>query len=402
MSKIRFAPLLALAIALPTPAADKISDGPLKIGVLTDMSGYYTDYAGPGAVVAAQMAAEDAGGKVLGKPIVIVTGNHQNKADVASNVARRWFDEEQVDVISEVISSSAAGAVMSVAAERKRITLLSGPGTTAFTGEKCTPYNVQYTYNTWSMAHTTGRAVVAEGGDTWFFVTADYSFGKSLEADTIDVVKASGGKVLGWARHPSPGTTDFSSFLLQAQASKAKIVALANGGGDTVNSIKQAKELQLSPAQSVAAMIILDPDIWSVGLDTAKGMYLTTAFYWDLDDATRAWSKRFFDRFKKMPTMFQAGVYSSIRHYLRAVEAAGTKEADAVMAKMRALPVNDFFAKNGRIGPDGLHRHDMYLVRVKSPEESKGPWDIYKVLKTVPASEAFPTVEQQRCPIAMK
>jgi branched-chain amino acid transport system substrate-binding protein len=348
------------------------------------------------------MAIEDFGGKVLGKPIELVSADHQNKADVASNTARKWFDEQGVDVIADLVSSSTAGAVMPVAADKKRITLLSGPGTTAFTGDKCTPYNVHYTYNTWAMAQGTGSQVVKSGGDSWFFVTADYIFGKSLEEDTARVVKASGGKVLGSARHPSPGTTDFSSYLLQAQASGAKIIGLANAGSDTVNCVKQAKEFGITPRQTLAGLLVFLSEVHALGLETAKGLYATTAFYWDMNEETRRWSKRFFEKHKRMPTMVQAGVYSALTHYLNAVKAAGTDDADKVMAKMRDTPVNDFFAKNGRIGPDGLHRHDMYLVQVKSPQESKGPWDYYKVLRTIPAAEAFPTVEQQKCPLLAK
>jgi branched-chain amino acid transport system substrate-binding protein len=332
----------------------------------------------------------------------VVSADHQNKADIASNTARKWFDEEKVDVVADLVSSSTAGAVMPVAMEKKRITLLSGPATTAFTGEKCTPYNVHYTYNNWMLANGTGREVVRQGGDSWFFITADYVFGKSLEEDTSNVVKAAGGKVLGSARHPSPGTTDFSSYLLQAQASGAKIIGMANAGADTVNTIKQAKEFGITPNQSLAGLLVFISDIHSLGLETAKGMYLTTSFYWDLDDATRKWSKRFLEKHGKMPTMVHAGVYSAVTHYLAAVKAVGTDDADAVIAKMKATPVKDFFAKNGQIGPDGLHRHDAYLVRVKTPAESKYPWDYYTIVKTIPAAEAFPSVEAQKCPLVKK
>ncbi len=393
---------LVLLAAGGARAAGGISDGVVKIGVLTDMTGYYSDLAGPGSVLAAQMAAEDFGGKVAGKPIVIISADHQNKADIASNVARKWFDEEKVDAIADLVSSSTAGAVMPVAAEKKRITLLSGPATTAFTGDKCTAYNVHYTYNNWALAHGTGTEVVKNGGDSWFFITADYIFGKSLEADTAAVVKAAGGKVLGAARHPSPGTTDFSSYLLQAQSSGAKIVGLANAGADTINCIKQAKEFGITPKQTLAGLLVFISDVNSLGLPTAKGMYLTTAFYWDRDDASRKWSKRFLERHKKMPTMVQAGVYSAVRHYLEAIKATGTDDADATIKQMKATPVNDFFAQNGVIGPDGLHRHAMYLVQVKSPEESKYPWDYYKIVKTIPADQAFPSVEEQKCPLAAK
>ena len=396
MRTARLSLCLALAlVAGGARAAPKgISDGVVKIGVLTDMSGYYSDLAGPGSILAAKMAAEDFGGKVLGKPIEIISADHQNKADVASNIARKWFDEEKVDAIADLVSSSTALAVMPVATEKKRVTLLSGPGTTAITGDKCAPYNFHWTYNNWALANGTGREVVKQGGDTWFFVTADYVFGKSLEEDTAKVVKAAGGKVLGSARHPSPGTTDFSSYLLQAQSSGAKIVGLANAGADTVNCIKQAEEFGLTPKQSLAGLLVFISDVHSLGLKAAKGMYLTTAFYWDRDDASRKWSQRFFERHKKMPTMVHAGVYSAVMHYLQAVKAAGSDDAEAVAKKMKDAPVSDFFGK-GKVGPDGLFRHDMYLARVKPPEQSKKPWDYYEIVKTIPASQAFPTVEMQ-------
>ena len=390
----------ALAFCLGGPVAAQISDGVVKVGVLTDMTGAYSDLAGPGSVIAAQMAAEDFGGKVLGKPIVIISSDHQNKPDIASTTARRWFDEQQVDVIADLVTSSTALAVMPVAAEKKRITLLSGPGSTPIVGEKCTAYNVHYTYNTYAMAAGTGRAVVQQGGKTWFFITADYVFGKSLEGDTSKVVEAAGGKVLGDVKAPFP-TTDFSSYLLQAQGSGAQIIGLANAGADTINAIKQANEFGLTKKQSLAGLLVFLSDIHSLGLATAKGMYLTTAFYWDRDDASRAWSKRFFERHKAMPTMVQAGVYSELMHYFQAVKAAGTDNADKVMAKMREMPVNDFFAKNGRIGADGLNRHDMFLVQVKSPEESKYPWDYYRIVKTIPAAEAFQPPDTS-CPLVKK
>ncbi len=381
--------VLAAALALyATGAAAQISDNVVKVGVLTDMTGAYSDLAGSGSVIAAQMAAEDFGGKVLGKPIVIISADHQNKPDIASTVARKWFDEQQVDAIADLVTTSTALAVMPVAAEKKRITLLSGPASTPIEGANCTAYNVHYTYNTYSMAAGTGSAVVKAGGDSWFFITADYLFGKTLESDTANVVKASGGKVLGDVKAPFP-TTDFSSYLLQAQASGAKIIGLANAGADTINAIKQANEFGLTKKQNLAGLLVFLSDIHSLGLQTAKGMYLTTAFYWDRDEASRKWSKRFFERHKKMPTMVQAGIYSELMHYFEAINAAGTDNADKVMAKMKEKPINDFFAKNGHIGVDGLHRHDMYLVQVKSPQESKYAWDYYKIIKTIPAAEAF-------------
>ena len=399
--------LVALALSPAAHAAGKgISDGVVRLGVLTDMSGPYADLSGPNAVLAARMAIDDFGGKVAGKPIDLVFADHLVRADVASNTARKWFDEQQVDAIVDLTSSSTALAVMPIVAEKRRVALFSGPGTTAIAGEKCNAYTVHYTYDNWALANGTGREVVNDGGKTWFFITADYAFGKSLEEDTSNVVKAAGGKVLGSIRHPAPGTTDFSSFVLQAQGSGAQIVGLANAGADTISCIKAAHEYALTRTQKLAGLLIFISDVHSLGLATAKGLYATTAFYWDLDDETRQWSRRFQshpgNRKKAMPTMVQAGIYSAVTHYLQAIRDTGTDDADTVMARMKATPVNDFFAKNGRIGPDGLHRHDMYLVQVKSPEESKYPWDYYRVVKRIPASEAFPTVEQQKCPIAMK
>src|ERR1700688_2541246 len=383
-----------------TVAFGQVSDDVVKVGVLTDMTGAYSDLAGPGSVIAAQMAAEDFGGKVLGKPIVIISADHQNKPDVASGIARKWFDEEKVDAIADLVTSSTALAVMPIAAEKKRITLLSGPGSTPIAGEKCTAYNVHYTYNTYAMAAGTGRAVVQAGGKTWYFITADYVFGKSLEADTSKVVTESGGKVLGDVKAPFP-TTDFSSYLLQAQASGAQVIGLANAGADTINAIKQADEFGLTKKQDLAGLLVFLSDVHSLGLATAKGMYLTTAFYWDRDDASRKWSKRFFERHHKMPPMVQAGVYSELMHYFEAIKAAGTDDADKVMAKMKATPVNDFFAKNGHIGADGLHRHDMYLAQVKTPAESKYPWDYYKIIRTIPAAEACEAPDPA-CPLVKK
>ena len=375
----------------------QVSDGVVKIGVLTDMTGAYSDLAGPGSLIAAQMAAEDFGGKVLGKPIVIISADHQNKPDIASTIARKWFDEDHVDAIADLVTSSTALAVMPVAAEKKRITLLSGPGSSAIEADKCTAYNIHYTYNTYAMAAGTGRAVVQRGGKTWFFLTADYVFGKSLEEDTSKVVIASGGKILGGVKAPFP-TTDFSSYLLQAQSSGAQIIGLANAGADTINAIKQANEFGITPKQSLAGLLVFLSDVHSLGLPTAKGMYLTTAFYWDRNAESRKWSNRFFARHKRMPTMVQAGVYSELMHYFNAIKAAGTDDADKVMAKMREMPVNDFFTKNGRIGADGLHRHDMYLAQVKSPAESKYPWDYYKIVKTIPAAQAFQPPDP-KCPL---
>ncbi|HEX9244061.1 MAG TPA: ABC transporter substrate-binding protein [Anaeromyxobacter sp.] len=395
---------LAAAVAAGAAAQEKVSDGVVKIGVLTDMTGFYSDLAGPGSALAVRMAVADFGGKVLGKPIEVVAADHQNKADIASNTARKWFDEEKVDAVVDLVNSGTALAVMPVAAEKKRVTILSGPATTAITGEKCTPYNVHYTYNNWALANGTGREVVKNGGDSWFFITADYVFGKSLEADTAKVVADSGGKVLGHALHPQ-NSTDFSSYLLQAQSSGAKVIGMANAGADTINTIKQAKEFGITPKQTLAGLLVFISDVHSLGLDAAKNLYLTTAFYWDLNDATRAWSKKFQshpdNKKRAMPTMVQAGLYSATTQYLKAIQAAGTDAADAVIAKMKATPVDDFFGK-GTIGPDGLFRHEMFLVQVKTPQESKYPWDYYKIVKKISAADAFPSVQAQACPLVKK
>jgi branched-chain amino acid transport system substrate-binding protein len=393
--------LAALALAAPAAAQEKISGGVVKVGVLTDMTGAYSDLAGPGSVAAAQLAIDDMGGKVAGKPIVLVSADHQNKPDVASTTARKWFDEDGVDVVADLVSSSTALAVMPVAAQKKRITLLSGPGSDPITGDRCTAYNVHYTYDTYAMAHGTGKAVVESGGKSWFFVTADYVFGRTLEEDTASVVTASGGTVLGSVRAPFP-TTDFSSYLLQAQSSGAQIVGLANAGADTVNAIKQAHEFGLTPKQSLAGLLVFISDIHSLGLENAKGLYLTTAFYWDRDDASRAWARRFFEKTRRMPTMVQAGVYSELMHYFKAIQATGTDDADQVMAWMKKTPVNDFFARGGRIGEDGLHRHEMYLAQVKAPGESKAPWDYYRIVRTIPADQAFPPLSASKCPLVKK
>jgi len=396
--------LLLLTMPAAPGAAEKVSDGVVRLGVLTDMTGFYSDLAGPGSVLAARMAVADFGGKVLGKPIEVVSADHQNKADIASNTARKWFDEGGVDAVVDLVNSGTALAVMPLATEKRRVTMLSGPGTTAITGEKCTPYNFHWTYNNWALANGTGREVVASGGKSWFFITADYVFGKSLESETSKVVEAAGGKVLGNVRHPQ-SSSDFSSYLLQAQASGAQVVGMANAGADTINTIKQAREFGVTPKQTLAGLLVFISDVHSLGLEIAKGMYLTTAFYWDRDDASRAFARRFqghSDNAKKaMPTMVQAGVYSEVTHYLKAIQAAGTDDAEAVAARMKATPVDDFFGK-GTVGPDGLFRHAMYLVQVKAPAEAEGPWDYYRILKTIPADQAFPSVEAQACPLAVK
>ena len=383
-------------------AQAQVSDDVVKIGVINDQSSIYADLSGLGGVEAAKMAIEDFGGSVLGKPIELVSADHQNKADIATNIVTKWIDEDKVDVISDLPNSSAMLAVQDIARRKHRLVLVSTGGTSEFTGKACSPYGIHWTYDTYALAYGTGKYLVQEGGDSWFFLTADYAFGQALEQDTTRFVEAAGGKVLGSVKHPFPNQ-DFSSYLVQAQASGAKIIALANAGGDTINAIKQAAEFGIvRKGQRLAGLLLFISDVHSLGLEAAQGIVLTTGFYWDYDDATRAWSKRFFERRHAMPTMAQAGVYSSILHYLKAVQAAGTDEALAVAAKMRELPIEDFFAKNGRIREDNRMVHDMYLVQVKAPSESKYPWDYYKVLRVIPAEEAFRPLSESECPMVKK
>ncbi|MDO9599418.1 MAG: ABC transporter substrate-binding protein [Azoarcus sp.] len=388
--------------ALSGAANAQISGNTVKVGVLTDLSGTYSDLAGSGAVLATQMAIDDfiAEAKPAFK-IEMVSADHQNKADIASNKAREWFEREGVDAATELVTTSTALAVMKIAKEMNRIALMSGPASTPITNEQCNDVSVHYTYDTYALANGTAKAVTKQGGDTWFFLTADYAFGQALERDSSAVVTANGGKVLGSVRHPFPAS-DFSSFLLQAQASGAKIIGLANAGADTTNAIKQAAEFGITPKQSLAGLLMFISDVHSLGLKNTQGMYLTTGFYWDLNDDTRTWSKRFFDKQKRMPTMVQAGQYSSVLHYLRAVQAAGSDDSAKVMAQMKKTPINDFFAKNGQIREDGRMIHDMYLVQVKKPDESKYPWDYYHVRQTIPAAEAFQPLSESRCPLIKK
>jgi len=390
--------------AAKAAGAVKLSDGKVKIGVLTDLSGLYSDLSGAGAVLAVKMAIEDFQAMEKGRsfPIELVSADHQNKGDVASNKAREWFERDQVDMITDLVTTSTALAVMPVAKEKNRITIVNGAASTPITSSKqCTDTNVHYTYDTYALANGTGKAVVKQGGDTWFFLTADYAFGHALEKDTTATVLANGGKVLGSVRHPFPAT-DLSSFLLKAQSSGAKVIGLANAGTDTTNSIKQAAEFGITPKQSLAGLLMFITDVHSLGLKATQGMYLTEGFYWDFNADTRAWSKRFFEKHKRMPSMAQAGDYSSTMHYLKAVKAAGTDEAKAVMRKMKDTPINDFFAKNGKIREDGRHVHDFYLLQVKKPEESKYPWDYYHVRQVIPANDAVMPVAQSECPLVKK
>ncbi len=393
---------LLLASGLAVPAQETISDGLVRIGMLEDMSSIYADITGIGAVTAAKMAVEDFGGKVLGKPIEVVSADHQNKADIASATAREWFDTGHVDALMDVAASATAIAAIDVAKAKNKIVMLSGPGAARITNEACTAISVHYAYDNYALAHGTGGAMVKAGYDTWFFITADYAFGHDLEQMTAGVVKASGGQLLGDVRVPI-NTSDFSSALLQAQSSKAKVVGLANAGGDTQNSIKQAAEFGIvQGGQKLAGLLVFINDVNTLGLNVAQGMLLTTAFYWDRNDESRAWAQRYFQRMNRMPNMTQAGIYSATTHYLNAIQAAGTDDTEAVMAKMRATPVNDFFAKNGRIREDGRMVHDMYLYEVKKPAESKGAWDYYKLVATIPAEQAFLPLSESKCPLAKK
>jgi branched-chain amino acid transport system substrate-binding protein len=380
----------------------RISDGVVKIGMIEDMSSIYADITGVGAVTAAKMAVEDFGGSVLGMPIEVVSADHQNKADIASATAREWFENQHVDALMDVAASATALAAIDVAKTKNKIVVLNGPGAARITNEACTPVSIHYTYDNYALSHGTGGAMVKAGYDTWFFVTADYAFGHDLEQVTAGVVKANGGQVLGGVRVPI-NTSDFSSALLQAQSSKAKVVGLANAGADTQNAIKQAAEFGIvRGGQKLAGLLVFINDVNSLGLEVAQGMLLTTAFYWDRNDESRAWAQRYFQRMNRMPNMTQAGIYSSTMHYLMAVAAAGTDETNAVMDKMRATPINDFFAKNGTIREDGRMVHDMYLYEVKKPVESKRAWDYYKLVAEIPADHAFLPLAESRCPLVKK
>ena len=397
------AALLCSTSLTANAAPVKISDEIVKLGLILDMSSLYADVTGPGTVTAAQLAIADFGGKVLGKPIQLVVVDHQNKADIAATKAREWFDRDQVDAILDVAASGPALAVAQVAKEKNRIAVFSGPGSGRLTNDACTAVTVHYAYDTYALANSTARAVVANGGDTWFFLTADYTFGTTLEKDATDVITANNGKVLGSIKHPL-NASEFSSFLLRAQASGAKVVGLANAGGDTINAIKGAREFKLTAdgKQRLAGLLVYINDIHTLGLEAAQGMLLTTAFYWDRNDASRKFSRRYFEKMKKMPNMSQAGTYSAVMHYLEAVQAARTDETGAVMAKMKQLPINDFYATNGRIRADGRMVHDMYLYEVKKPSESKYPWDYYKSVATIPADKAFQPLATSTCPLIKK
>ncbi|MBN3832814.1 ABC transporter substrate-binding protein [Burkholderia sp. Ac-20344] len=385
---------LAVATAAFTTGAAHAADS-VKIGFITDMSGLYADIDGQGGLEAIRMAVADFGGKVLGKPIEVVYADHQNKADIAASKAREWMDRGGLDLLVGGTNSATALSMNQVAAEKKKVYINIGAGADTLTNEQCTPYTVHYAYDTMALAKGTGSAVVKQGGKTWFFLTADYAFGKALEKNTSDVVKANGGQVLGTVRHPL-SASDFSSFLLQAQSSKAQILGLANAGGDTINSIKAAKEFGITKTMKIAALLMFINDVHSLGLETTQGLVLTDSWYWNRDAAARQWAQRYFGKMKKMPSSLQAADYSSVTTYLKAVQAAGTTDSDKVMAELKKTKVNDFYAK-GTIRADGSMIHDMYLMEVKKPSESKEPWDYYKVLATIPGEQAFTTKQETRC-----
>jgi branched-chain amino acid transport system substrate-binding protein len=396
--------VVAMALALATSSAQaQISDGVIKIGVLNDQSGTYADLAGPGSVVAARMAVEDFGAAAKGMKVEILSADHQNKPDVGSNIARQWYDVDKVDLILDVPTSSVVLAVNQIAREKNKALIVSTGATSDLTGKACSPNAIHWTYDTWALANGTGSAIVKTGGDSWFFLTADYAFGHALERDTEAVVLKNGGKVLGKVRHPFP-TADFSSFLLQAQASKAKIIGLANAGADTTNAIKQGAEFGIvKGGQQFAGLLVFLTDVHALGLEKAQGLVLTEAFYWDLNDKTRAWSKRFAERHHgAMPTMVQAGVYSATLHYLKAVEALKSDDGPKVIAKMKEMPTDDPLFGKGTVRADGRKIHPMYLFEVKKPAESKGSWDYYKLRATIPADQAFRPLDQGDCPLVKK
>ena len=390
-----------MAVCVASAASAQISNDTVKIGVLTDQNGVFSALAGRGSVVAARMAVEDAGGMVLGKKVEVVDADHQNKADVGAQIARQWFDVDGVDMVIDMPNSSVVLAVQQLAREKNRVSIASAAGTADLTGKACSPTGIHWTWDTYAAAASTGRAIVEDGGKSWFFLTADYAFGHAMEADVARIVNAQGGKVAGGVRHPT-NTSDFSSFLLQAQASGADVIALANGGSDTSNSIKQAQEFGLTKKMKMAALAIFITDVHAIGPQAAQGLLLTTAFYWDRTPESRAWSKRFFEKHGAMPTMSQAGVYSAVTHYLNAIAAAKTDDAMPVVAKMKQTPINDMFATGGKIRDDGRMVHDMYLVQVKAPGEVKQPWDYYKVLRTVKGDDAFRPLSESDCPLVKK
>ena len=390
-----------LAVMTSTASA-QISDDVVRIGVLTDLSSWGRDNSGPGSVEAARMAVEEFGPTVLGRPIEIVSADHQMKTDVGTQIVRDWFDNGKVDAVADIPNSGVAIAVHNMVRERNKIALLSGPGASSLTNELCSPNTVHFTYDTYALSKVTADAVIKEGGKSWFFVTADYAFGHQLEADATHFIKERGGTVLGSVRHPT-NTADFSSFALQAQSSKADVVAFANAGQDTDNAIKQSGEFGLvQGGQKLVGLLMFDTDVHAIGLQSAQGTYMTTASYWNMDGKTRAWSKKFYERTKVMPTMIHTGVYGSVLHYLKAIRAAGTDDPAKVMAKMRELPIEDVFVHGGKLREDGRVIRDMYLAKVKTPAQSKEPWDYLEIVKTVKGDDAFRPVAESKCPLLQK
>ncbi|WP_298373876.1 ABC transporter substrate-binding protein [uncultured Bradyrhizobium sp.] len=390
-----------LTAAFATPSHAQISDDVVKIGVLTDQAGLYADAAGPGAVEAVRMAIADFGGKVLGKPIAMVDADHQNKADIGAGIARRWYEQENVDVTVDFANSAVAFAVLELTKQKNKAMLVSSAGSSDLTGKGCSANSVQWTYNTYALANSTVRALAKEGAKSWYFVTVDYAFGHALRNDAAKTVEKVGGSIVGDVRHPL-NSMDFSSYLLQAQSSKADVIAFANTGGDLANSIRQAQEFGLAQKQKLAAFLMQTSDIHAIGLQAAQGLQLATAFYWDLDDKTRDFAARFMAKTNKRPTMVQAGLYSAVMNYLKAIEKSGTDDGPKVIAQMKDMPIDDFFARNAFLREDGQLIHDMYLVQVKSPAESKGAWDYEKLVQVIPGKEAFATPEESACPLLKK
>ncbi|RZJ84020.1 MAG: ABC transporter substrate-binding protein [Massilia sp.] len=386
----------AAAFSMSMPVQAQISGDVIKIGFITDLSGVYSDVDGNGGAEAIRMAIADMGGAVNGKKIQLVVADHQNKPDIASSKAREWFDQQGVDLLIGGTNSGASLAMAKVAAEKKKVFIAIGSGTAQLTNEQCTPYTVHYAYDTVALARGTGATMLKQGGKSWYFLTADYAFGQSLEKDTSDVVKAGGGTVVGSVKHPL-SASDFSSFLLQAQSSKAQVLGMANAGGDLINAVKAANEFGLTKKMKVAGLLVFINDVHTLGLNTTQGMYFTDGWYWDRTPESRAWAKRYFAKMKKQPSMLQAGDYSATMQFLNAVKATGTDSADKVMARLKSTPVNDMFAKNGIIRPDGRMVYDMYLMQVKSPKESKGAWDYYKVVATIPGEQAYTKKAETKC-----
>ena len=395
LASLCFAVAAGAALTASAIGSAQAADDAVKIGYITDLSGLYADIDGQGGLESIRMAIADFGGKVNGKPITLVYADHQNKADIAASRAREWFDRDGVDLLIGGTNSATGLSMNTVAGEKHKVYISIGAGADTLTNEQCTPYTIHYAYDTTALAKGTGSAVTKQGGKTWFFLTADYAFGKALEKNTADVVKANGGQVLGAVRHPL-SASDFSSFLLQAQASKAQVLGLANAGGDTINSIKAAKEFGITKTMKLAALLIFIDDIHSLGLETTQGLVLTDSWYWNKNDTTRKWAERYFDKTRKMPSSLQAADYSAVTTYLKAVQAVGSTDPDKIMAQLKKTKIDDFYAK-GYIRADGSMIHDMYLMQVKTPAESKEPWDYYKITATIPGEQAFTTKAETRC-----